>query len=178
MNSAMIFPVLRFKLYCPLLIAMIIFCSCSSNGRNEIGMNERIHHDDFEYSVTGYDTTVSLGSGLRKCPDSQFFYLVHFRVENNAGRVNHRWDNSIAFITDENGNRYENDTTLQKILDSGLHFGWEKQYITPAHHTDTTILVFTLPESVRSPFLRVRGSILMGDVFDRGKFLRTKIRLY
>jgi hypothetical protein len=163
---------------CLIIIILITVCSCSSKGRYEIGINEKIHHDDFEYSVIGYDIAKNLGESREARIDSQVYYLVYFRVENNAQRVNHRWSNSIAYITDEKGNKYENDTTYQKILNSYLHFGWKEQYITPFQKTDTTVLVFTVPIGIKHPYLRVRGSILMGDVPDRARFLKTKIMLY
>jgi hypothetical protein len=51
-------------------------------------------------------------------------------------------------------------------------------YNTPHGQTDTTILVFDVPANIVQPFLMVRGEILMGDMFDAGKFLKAKVKLF
>lgn len=164
-----------------LSVLTIIFCfsasSCNRSGKI-IGINENIHHDDFEYAVTGFSVAGELVSNQDTLKAQGKFYLVTFRVINKALRVNHDWTNSIAYVKDNEGHTYENNEAAQKILDSGLKFGFKERYVTPSQATDTTILVFDLPENINQPYLMVRGEVLMGDLFDRAKFRRTKVRLF
>lgn len=162
-----------------LFILMILLCFCSSGRKKEIvGLNQNIHHDDFEYAVTGFRKADYIAYGIDTIKSRGNFYLVHFRVINKALRVGHQWNNSIGYLVDENGNHYENSKDFQKILNKSLFFGWKEMYNTPHGQTDTTILVFDLPVGIKQPFLMVRGDILMGDVYDAGKFKRMKIRLF
>ena len=170
----------RFMYHIILSICLIISLSyCSSRKREEVtGLNQNIHHDDFEYAVTDFTKTNLLVSGNDTLRSRGNFYLVHFRVINKALRVNHQWDNSIGYLVDENGNRYENIKDHQKLLDKSLPFGWKEIYNTPHGQTDTTILVFDLPVNITQPYLMVRGEILMGDALDGGRFQRIKVRLF
>lgn len=153
--------------------------SCSSDKKGEtIGLNQNIHHDDFEYSVTSFSKTPEIISVQDTIKASEIFYLVHFKVVNNALRVGHTWDNSIAYIIDENGNRYENLKDRQQVLNNSLPFGLKENYNTPHGSVDTTILVFELPADIMEPCLMVSGGTLMGDVFDGGRFRRVKIKLF
>jgi hypothetical protein len=163
-----------------LSICLIVFLgSCSSGKKGEIiGLNQNIHHDDFEYAVTDFTKTNLIVSGNDTLRSRGNFYLVNFRVINKALRVNHQWDNSIGYLVDENGNRYENIKDHQKSLDKSFPFGWKEMYNTPHGQTDTTILVFDLPVTITKPYLMVRGDILMGDAFDGGRFQRVKVRLF
>jgi hypothetical protein len=173
----------RKGIYFPLIIIVIFltsaFSSCSRADKEKIiGLNQNIHHDDFEYAVTSFEKTKLIVSGSDTIKASGNFCLVHFRVINKALRVNHQWDNSIGYIIDENGNNFKNNIDYQIFLEKGSPFGWKKMYNTPHGQTDTTILVFDVPANIVQPFLMVRGDILMGDVFDAGKFLKTKVKLF
>jgi len=159
---------------------ILFFVSCNSEkGNLVIGLKENIHHDDFEYSVTSFrkvSDLVKLPDQIK--PDSGNYYLIHFRVENRALRVDHKWDNAIGYIIDENGRKYENSKEDQILLDSSLHFGWDERYITSPGNSDSTILVFNLPVSVKNPYLLVRGGILMGDAFNGSRFRKIKVKLF
>lgn len=165
-----------------MLVAFLILSLSACKSKNEgfiIGLNQNIHHDDFEYSVTSYKRSSSLpvisdNSGSA----NGNYYLVHFKVENRAMRVDHQWDNSIGYIVDEDGNRFENSREDQIALDKSLQFGWKEQYNTRYGTSDSTILVFKLPLTVAKPYLMVRGGILMGDVFDKARFRRMKVKLF
>jgi hypothetical protein len=153
--------------------------SCHSDKESKtIGLNQNIHHDDFEYSVTSYTKTPEIISGQDTIKARGIFYLVHFKVTNNALRVGHTWDNSIAYLIDANGDRYQNLPDKQKALNNSLPFGLNEIYNTPHGAADTTILVFELPADVIKPYLKVSGGTLMGDVFDAGRFRRMKVRLF
>jgi hypothetical protein len=161
------------------LLFMVLISCHSKNESYIIGLNQNIHHDDFEYSVTSYQITSGLsGVSDNSAPGNGNYYLVHFKVENRAMRVDHQWDNSIAYIADEEGNRFENNKEDQIVLDKSLHFGWNEQYNTRFGTSDSTILVFKLPPAVKKPYLKVRGGILMGDVFDRARFRKMKVKLF
>ena len=167
-----------------LISALTIFfgllaTSCDSgNEENIIGLNEYIHHDDFEYSVTAFTRSKQIISVEDTLITKNIFYQVHFKVVNKALRVSHKWDNTIAVIVDENGNKYENNIEMQNALNKAFHFGFRDIYNTPNGTSDTTILVFEIPRDIYKPFLMVRGGTLMGDVFDGGKFRKIKIRLF
>ena len=162
--------------------AFLFLCLSACKSKNEgfvIGLNQNIHHDDFEYSVTSYQRS----SSLTVVSDNSAsaignYYLVRFKVENRAMRVDHKWDNSIGYIVDEDGNRFENSKEDQITLEKSLQFGWKEQYNTRSGTSDFTILVFKLPLTVTKPYLMVRGGILMGDVFDKARFRRMKVKLF
>ena len=153
--------------------------SCERNsGLRFISVGERIHHDDFEYSVTTYQLTRLLRNGNDTIRALGAFYLVRFKVDNRALRVGHKWDNRIGYIVDGKGGKYENKSNVQEFLNRLSPFGLKENYNTPAGASDSTILAFDIPLSVTKPCLMVKGETLMGDVFDRGSFRRTAIKLY
>jgi hypothetical protein len=106
------------------------------------------------------------------------FYVVRFKVENRAMRVGHRWDNSIGYIVDERGNKYENISAVQQFFEKSKPFGLKELYNTHAGTADSTYLAFDLPFTVTKPWLKVRGEILMGDFFAGAKFKKARIRLF
>jgi hypothetical protein len=162
-----------------LAIILLAVTSCNSDKKEiVIGLKQNIHHDDFEYSVSNYIVTNFLKDGSDTLKAKGVFYLVMFRVENRAMRVDHTWDNSIGYIVDERGKTYENITEVQQFLEKANGSRFREQYITQSGTTDSTWMAFDLPFNVTKPCFKVRGSILMGDVFDRAKFRRTRIKLY
>jgi hypothetical protein len=162
-----------------LLISLIILAGCNSNKQgNIIGFRQNIHHDDFEYSVSDYSVTKLLTDSDDTLRARGIFYVVSFKVENKAMRVGHRWNNSIAYITDNSGNLYENDQDAQRFYAKSHPFMLNDTYNTCAGTSDSTILVFDLPVDIREPYLKVRGEIMMGDIFDRGRFRKLKVRLF
>ena len=106
------------------------------------------------------------------------FYLVRFRTENNAKRVSHEWNNSIAYIVDEKAGTFENIPGVQEYFEKVKSYGLKDKYITHAGSADSTYLAFDLPFNVTMPYLKVKGSMLMGDVFDGAMFRRVRIKLY
>jgi hypothetical protein len=157
----------------------IALVSCNSDKRSDIiVLNQNIHHDDFEYSVTAFTKTSEIIAEKDTLRTNDIFYLVHFKVVNEALRVGHKWDNTIAYLVDEKGTRYENIEEIQDALDRSLHFGLKHIYNTPHGSSDSTILVFNLPAGVKKPYLKVRGESLMGDVFDAAHFRKVKVALF
>jgi hypothetical protein len=162
-----------------LAIFVLAVTSCNTD-RNDtvIGLKQNIHHDDFEYSVSDYIITRFLKAGNDTIKAQGAYYLIKFRVENRAMRIDHTWDNSIGYIIDERGNTYENISEVQKFWERINKFGLREQYITRPGTSDSTCLAFDLPFNTTKPYFKVRGSILMGDVFDRAKFRKMRIRLH
>lgn len=162
-----------------IFILPVFICSCNSGHREiEIRIKDRIHHDDFEYSVQNYFVSRFLNNGSDTLRAKGIFYMILFRTDNLAMRVDHKWDNSIAYIMDEKGRTYEDDPEVQEFYDHARPFGLRNKYITSAGSSDSTILAFDLPFDVTKPCLKVRGEILMGDVLDRARFRKMRIRLY
>jgi len=155
------------------LLFALIFMSCTQTG-NLIGLKEKIHHDDFRYSVQNVEKTERIGDIKSK----GMFYLVTFRVENEAKRVDHKWDNYIAITVDENGTIYKNIYDMQINLKKAKDFNLKEKYITSAGKSEETILVFDIPNDVKEPYLKVNGDFLMGDLFDGSQFKKTKIKLF
>ena len=161
------------KLLILLLTGAVWLGACQTADEKLIGQHDPIRHDDFVYSVQRVVRQDSLGS----LKPAGRFWIVTFRVENQAKRVDHAWLNTTAFVSSD-GHTYENQPTIQQRLNQTEPFGWRENYRTPAGRTDSTHLVFDLPRSVQHPYLQVRGEVLMGDAFDGHQFERTKVRLF
>jgi hypothetical protein len=162
-----------------LVAGLVLITSCTSEKREYvIGIGEKIHHDDFEYSVSDIIISRFLRNGSDTLHARGMFYLVKFKVENNAKRVSHEWKNSIAYIVDERSGTFQNDPEIQKFYEKSKPFGLKEKYITPAGSSDSTYLAFDLPFSVTMPYLKVKGDILMGDVLDGALFRRVRIKLF
>jgi len=156
-----------------ILAAAVLWTSCSRR-ESVLHVGQSIHHDDFEYTVESVDRTPRIAD--RRA--AGLFYLVAFRVDNDARRVNHRWTNHVAYVVDAAGRRYESDLDLGRALAVSRGLPFRDQYVTPPDGTDRALLVFDLPSNVDEPYLMVRGSFLMGDVFDLGQYARARVRLF
>jgi len=156
----------------------LVFLATSCAGERVIGINERIHHDDFEYKATHLTVTDTIGSGENQKKASGRFCVVTFEVENRAKRVVHEWDNQIAYAVDDQGRKCENQPGLQALLNTVQPFNLAPRHVTAVGTIETTQLVFDLPANSAHPYLMVRGETLMGDVFDGGAFAKTKVRLF
>jgi len=159
------------------IILLINACTTRNNG-NMLGINDRIHHDDFEYVVTDFSVSKKITGDHDSLSAQGNFYIVSFRVENHALGTNHRWDNSTAYVIDDEKNIYENRVEAQQLVNSVTLFGWKEEYVTRSQSTDTVILVFDLPESASHPCLMVRGETMMGGLLNGNKFRKAKIQLY
>jgi hypothetical protein len=151
----------------------IIGSACAGPDR-VVGVGESVRHDDFLYSVAAVQREKAIGD--RRARGT--FQIVTVQVENRAGRVAHQWGNNIAYLVDELGRQYENDDEAQRALDARAPFGLSDHYVTPAEASQTTKLVFDLPDEVKAPYLKFRGYLLMGDVFDGNMYKRTRVKLF
>jgi hypothetical protein len=158
-------------------LALVSASSASSaacGAERVVGVGDRVRHDDFLYSVAGVERAKEIGDRHARGT----FHIVTFRVENRAGRVTHEWSNDIAYVVDERGRQFDNDTEAQRALDRHAPFGLSDRYVTRAEMDQTTKLVFDLPDDVKSPYLKFRGFLLMGDVFDGNQYKRTRVKLF
>ncbi len=140
-----------------------------------IGIGQHIHHDDFEYSVQKVETVQQIGTDSAQ--KGHHFVVVSFRVQNDAKRVSHEWDSQIAFVTDGSKLIIENNPTLRKSWCQHHDTTCPERFDTPAGVTESTTLVFEVPNTLTQPYLMVKGATLMGDFFDGGQFEKTKIKL-
>ena len=159
-------------IYLSVLFINMVFCSSETK---EIESGEGIRHDDFQYIVSSYAVSKQIGSVQAA---NKNYYMVHFKVVNNAVRVSHSWDNAVAYLTDEQGNVYENQPLLQAELQKVSPFNLKDRYITQFQTSDTTVFVFEVPKDIKNPYLMVRGETLMGDFFDGNQFRKTKVKLF
>ena len=104
--------------------------------------------------------------------------LVTLEIENRAARVGHRWGNDVAYIVDDHGRVFENDAAAQVALARVEPINLKTEHVTPPGAEETTVLVFDVPADARHAFLRFRGQLLMGDVFDGDRFERTRVELF
>ena len=99
------------------IVLFTAFISGCSRSDTVIGLNENIHHDDFNYRVAAVEKRTSIVSDSVRMIAGRTFYIVTFEVENEAKRVGHIWDNRIAYVINEKGDRYENNVSAQKLLE-------------------------------------------------------------
>ena len=88
-----------------LLLIIGLSLSCKNGSEHlEIGLNEIIYHDNFEYLVTDFKV-LSVDEYTKR-------YRVKFKVINNDKVLKHTWKNSIAYLVDSKGNIYNNNKKL------------------------------------------------------------------
>ncbi len=154
-----------------LLLIIGLSLSCKNGSEHlEIGLNEIIYHDNFEYLVTDFKV-LSVDEYTKR-------YRVKFKVINNDKVLKHTWKNSIAYLVDSKGNIYNNNKKLQIKLNEREPFGWENEYHTYPKSEKTTTLIFDLPKKVTQPYLKVTGEFLIGDVLDLSEYKKMKVRLF
>ncbi len=157
----------------------ILLASCSSNRQEYvIGIGERIHHGNFEYSASEIIITRFLKNGSDTLHAKGVFYLVKFKVENNSKHTGHEWDKSIAYIIDDRAGSFQNIQEVQEFYEKSKPFGLRGKYNTAPGTADSTYLAFDMPFSVTMPFLKIKGDILIGDIFDGALFRRVRIKLF
>ncbi|HEY3251841.1 MAG TPA: hypothetical protein VGK25_12085 [Ignavibacteria bacterium] len=154
----------------------ILFGSCASERTGAI--NEKIRHDDFMYTVTDITkgSLIKEGSNIFKARGN--FYIIKLKVTNEAKRVEHKWNNNTIYIVDANGKEYENDSEVQKVYYRTNFLEYKDEYVIPHGISGETIFIFDLPVDIKEPYLKFRGEFLMGDLFDRGQFTKTKIKIF
>lgn len=153
------------------LILLIPGCSGEEKVLN---VGDKLQHDDFFYSVQKVMKTPDF---VGKKADGTF-YVVMFKVQNDAKRTEHEWNRNVLFVVDENGKEYENNAELQKEYSRINYEEYRDSYKTPAGSSDSAVVVFELPNSVKQPFIKYRGDFLMGDLFTGNAFKNSKVKLF
>lgn len=157
-------------------VGMVLHFAFADRAKEQtIGIGQVIHHDDFEYSVQKVETVQQIGAEL--APKGHHFLVVSFRVQNNAKRVSHEWGSQVAFVTDGQKLIIENNPTLRKSWCKHHNTTCPEQFATPAGVTESTTLVYEVPNSLTQLYLMVKGATLMGGFFDGGQFEKTKVKL-
>jgi hypothetical protein len=160
-----------------IFILILVFGSGCNRPDHVIGLNENIHHDDFNYRVTAVEKRKSIDADSVHMIAGGTFYIVTFEVENDAMRVGHIWDNQIAYVISDKGNRVENNGAAQQLLNLKEPFEWHSTYNTGHGSSERTRLVFDVPGNPSELYLKVHGETLMGDVLNLNRFKRIKVKL-
>lgn len=142
-----------------------------------IAQGEVIHHDDFDYSVAKVEKIKSIENEARSVSAEGTFYVVTLKVENNAVRVNHRWDISMAYVEDQTGRKYRHSVEAQEAWDDAKGVQNAALHNTPHGSFETADIVFDLPENIQNPCLKIWKDVLMGDVFDGIAYRKVKVSL-
>ena len=159
------------------LLAVLYATYVLSRPEKVIGLGERIHHDDFEYSVVDVKKLKSIGESENLATARGTFYIVTLKVENRAIRVNHEWDILMANIEDELGRKYNRSLEGQEAWDKAQGVRNAASHNTPPGVSETADIVFDLPIDVKSPGLKIWKDVLMGDVFDGVAYRKVKVQL-
>ncbi len=165
LNKRIIFSVM--------MAAVLLITSCSGDEKI-LNIGDKLQHDDFYYSV----------QKVMKSPDfvgkkaDGMFYVVMFKVQNDAKRTEHEWNRKVLYVVDENGKEYENKLELQKEYSRINYEEYKENYKTAAGSSDSAVVVFELPNSVKQPYIKYRGDFLMGDLFSGNTFKNSKVKLF
>ena len=120
-----------------------------------VGMRTPIRHDDFLFSVNGTRTSPA--------PNNEHHLLVDVLVVNQAKRVDYEWRDTIAFIEDADGKRYDPVSHNTFSLQPG--------------ESRTATVSFLVPRMIREPVVRFWDGIYMGDAFNGGAYARTRVSI-
>jgi hypothetical protein len=150
---------LRFAVICLALVAVGI-SYFRSQPVDVVPIGKPVRQDDFTYTVTRV---------LKVQNADTVSYVVTIRVDNDAKRVDYRWSDDTAFVTDAAGVRY-------RAIASKTAAAVQRAPIPPGASAEYD-LAFSLPADAKNPMLHYWNGILMGDVFDGLAYSRTEIAL-
>lgn len=165
------------------IILAVIICSglmsCAEIRKEIIVMpGTVIPHDDVEYYVSAFEKVSTIKLKDTTLQTDGTFYLVTCHVLNRATRMDHEWNNRLAYIIDEHDTIYENNIAAQKALSEMRSINFKDTYVTPFQSEESTVLVFEIPADIKKPCLKFRGKILMEDFLNGSPFEKTKVKLY
>jgi len=120
-----------------------------------VSMHTPIRHDDFLFSVNATRSTPH-SAGVNRLS-------LDVLVVNQAKRVNYDWRDTIAFVEDVDGKRYDPVST-------------ETFTLAPGESRIATV-TFDVPASIRQPVVRFWDGIYMGDAFNGGAYARTRVSI-
>jgi hypothetical protein len=129
------------RTFCARLLPFVTALSaCSGAGpEHVVAVGDRIRHDDFDYSVRKVERAERIGPRAA----AGLFYIVTFQVENRARRVDHAWNDAIAYLVDEHGRTFESDPAGGRAEHRSTT--GPVRHVTPAGTTET-VLVFDVPK--------------------------------
>lgn len=155
-----------------LYISSVFVSSCSKD-EQILKVGDKLQHDDFFYSVQKSLKTKEFVTAKANGD----FYVLMFKVQNDAKRVDHNWKRDVVYVVDESGREYENLPQLEMEYANINYEKYRESFVTKPGTSDSTVLVFDLPENVKEVYVKYRGDFLMGDLFDGNKFKNTKVKL-
>ena len=154
------------------LVAGLFALFSSGSPTRAVGIGEPIRQDDFLYTVVGVAKTPTLGASPRRLVAHGEFYVATIQVDNQAKRVDYRWDPSIVYVVDAGGKRYGPTLDAQRILD-----GENPDLVIAAGSSARYQVAFDLPRTIQHPALAFSNGVLMGDVFDFAQYARARVPL-
>src|SRR4029077_1007881 len=128
-------------------VLAIVLAYLRSMPVDAIPVGTPVRQDDFTYTVTRV---------VKEKSSENVAYVVTIRVDNEAKRVDFRWSDDIAFVTDSTGKKYQAVMPSPSVAD-------DRPAIPPGESA-TYDLTFDLPADAKSPMLHYWNGILMGDV--------------
>lgn len=142
--------------------------------RHFVTLGTPIQQDDFVFVITGVGRAPAISNDVASATAHGVFYIVTIRVDNNARRVDFKWDERIPHIVDAQGNRYEKSADGQAALDASI----KPKYTVGPGESASFQAVFDVPINVDKPVLALDNGILMGDLFNLGAYRRVGVMLY
>lgn len=165
---------MKTKIIFAFMVAAILLISSCSGDEKTLAVGDKVQHDDFFYSIQKvmktHDFVTKKSEGI--------FYVVMFKVQNDAKKVEHEWTNNVVYVVDENGKEYENNSELQKEFSRINYEQYKDKHVTAAGTSDSTVMVFDIPLNVKQPYVKFRGGFLLGDLFDGNQFKNSRIKLF
>jgi hypothetical protein len=128
-------------------------------GPVEVPASTRMRHDDFAFTVE------SAGRGRSKAEVSPTV-VVTLQIENDTKRVGYDWQPSTAYVVDSAGRRY-----------AAGAFASSRPRTIAAGDRATVRLAYRVPSDARDLHLAFWDGVMMGDVFDGGRYARLRVRL-
>lgn len=116
-----------------------------------VAMRTPLRHDDFLFSVN--DARAASATRV----------VVDILVVNQARRVGYAWNDSIAYLQDERGNRYNAVSRHAFELSPGT--------------SRTAQVTFDVPADARGLAVRFWDGIDMGDALDGARYARSLVAL-
>jgi hypothetical protein len=125
-----------------------------------VAVGTPVRQDDFLYTVTRV---------VKHRTHENISYIATIRVDNQAKRVDYRWSDENAYVTDSTGRRYA-------AVGSGSPDDRDRPPIAAGAFAEFD-LAFVLPAAAQHPILHYWNGIMMGDVFDGAAYGRAAVTL-
>jgi len=155
------------------LFAAGFFVVTSGAPTYQVAIGQPVRQDDFLYAVVGVSKARAVGDDAHRAFSRGTFYVTTIQVDNQAMRVGYRWDPSIVYVADAEGNHYSFSLDAQRALDATRPV----DPVIDAGRSARFEVAFDLPSGVRQPVLGFSNGILMGDVFNGAAYTRARIPL-